>query len=557
MDIDPDPNPNLHPETLVEWHEWGPAPFEEARATDRPVLLSLSTPWCEWCATMDREAFSNPAVAANIHDDFVPIRVDADRNPRIRDRYTMGGFPSTVFLTPGGELISGATYMSVENLRSVLERVRESWTERDDTGRVPRALNNTATPHGDLDERIEANMTGQLQAAYDEEFGGWGDGAKFPLPQTVEFALKRDRDRALRTLEAIATHLYDTYDGGFFRYAGTRDWGDLHREKVLDTNAAICRAFSIAYLYTGEETYRDPARGTIDYLTTTLWTGDGFAGSQAASDYYTLEPTEREGSDPPFIDETIFADRTSLAIDALCQFYAVTDHEDTRRYAERALSHVLKTLVDDGEVYHYDWNGNERGDDSERRQEQDPQGLLIDQTRVLGALTTAAQVLDPKYIEPARAIADWTIEHRRDRDGIFLDGPTTGPALLDRPLKPLDTTAELADALVDLALLTGDETYREIARTALEAFAGARDRMGIEVAGYATAVSRIVDMPLVIEVADDPGSDLHRAALRVADHEKVVVLTGESDGTAIVVTDGERSESVTTPDALVSLIERE
>lgn len=90
-----DTAPDTHPETLVEWHEWGPAPFEEARATDRPILLSLFTPWCEWCATMDREAFSNPTVAANIHDDFIPIRVDADRHPRVRDRYTMGGFPST------------------------------------------------------------------------------------------------------------------------------------------------------------------------------------------------------------------------------------------------------------------------------------------------------------------------------------------------------------------------------------------------------------------------------------------------------------------------------
>jgi uncharacterized protein YyaL (SSP411 family) len=546
--------PDTHPETLVEWHEWGPAPFEEARAADRPVLLSLSTPWCEWCATMDREAFSNPTVAANIHDDFVPIRVDADRRPRIRDRYTMGGFPSTVFLTPEGKVISGATYMSTETLRSVLERVRESWSESDNAGRIPRALRDAAMPRGESDDRIEENMAGQTQAAYDEEFGGWGDGAKFPLPQTVEFALKRDRDRALRTLEAIATHLYDTYDGGFFRYAGTRDWGDPHREKVLDTNAAVCRAFSTAYLYTGEETYRDPARGTIDYLTTTLWTGDAFAGSQAASDYYTLEPTERESTDPPHVDETVFADRNSLASDALCRFYAVTDDEDARRYAERALSYVLETLVDEGEVSHYQRDESESKKEKEEDREQ--RGLLIDQTRVLGALTTAAQVLDRKYVKPARTIADWTIEHRWDeQDRAFLDGPTTGPALLDRPLKPLDTTAELADALIDLAILTGDETYRETAQTALEAFAGARDRMGVEVAGYASAVSRLVTKPLVIEVADNPGSDLHRAALRVADHEKVVVLTDESDGTATVITDGERSESVTTPDALVSVIE--
>lgn len=528
-------------ETLVEWHEWGPAPFEEARAADRPVLLSISTPWCEWCETMDEGAFSNPAVAANIHDDFVPIRVNADRQPRVRDRYTMGGFPSTVFLTPSGEVITGATYMDTETLRSVLERVRESWTDAE-VGQVPRALRDTEPPHGELSEQIEEQMTGQIAAAYDEEFGGWGDSAKFPLPRTVEFALKRDRPRALRTLEAIATHLYDTYDGGFYRYAETRDWSDLHREKVLDTNAAVCRAFTTAYLYTGDEQYRKPAEGTIDYLTTTLHTGPAFAGSQAASEYYTLNPTEREAHQPPSIDETVFADRNALAIDALCQFHAVTDHEGARRYAERALSYVLETLLEDGAVRHYDGGAK---------------GLLSDQARLLGALTTAAQTLDPEYAEPAQTIADWTIEQRRDADGRFLDGPRDGPALLDRPLRPLTMTAELANALVDLAVLTGSEEYRDTARTALSAFAGAHDRMGVEVAGYASAVSRLRTPPLVIEVADDTGSDLHRAALRVADHEKVVRIADATAGTATVITDGERSDPVADPASLVSLIEDE
>ncbi len=530
----------METDTLIEWHEWGPAPFEEARAADRPVLLSISAPWCEWCETMDEGAFSNPAVAANVHDDFVPIRVDADRHPRVRDRYTMGGFPSTVFLTPAGEVITGATYLDTETLRSVLERVRESWT--DDAGRIPRALRDTEPPHGELDERIEERMNGQLEAAYDEEFGGWGDSAKFPLPRTVEFALKRDRQRALRTLEAIATHLYDTYDGGFYRYAESRDWSDLHREKMLDTNAAVCRAFTTAYLYTGDEQYRNPARGTIDYLTTTLHTGAAFAGSQTASDYYTLDPTDREARQQPSIDETVFAGRNALAIDALCQFYAVTDDEGAQRYAERTLSYVLEELFESGAVRHY---------------EDGTKGLLADQARLLGALTTAAQTLDPSYIEPAKAIADWTIEQRRDSDGRFLDGPQEGPALLDRPLRPLDATAELADALVDLAVLTETEAYRNVARTALSAVAGAHDRMGVEVAGYATAVSRLITPPLVIEVADDPGSDLHRAALRVADHEKVVCLDDPSDETATIITDGERSDPVTSPEALVSLIEEE
>ncbi|MFD1527645.1 thioredoxin domain-containing protein, partial [Halolamina salina] len=69
--------------------------------------------------------------------------------------------------------------------------------------------------------------------------------------------------------------------------------------------------------------------------------------------------------------------------------------------------------------------------------------------------------------------------------------------------------------------LTGDDEYRGIARETVGAFAGASHRVGVQVAEYGTAASRLVHEPLTVAVADEPGSDLHRAALRIADHEKV------------------------------------
>jgi uncharacterized protein YyaL (SSP411 family) len=79
--------------TLVDWHHWGPEPLETAARTDTPVLLSLSAPWCEWCRRMDEAAYSDPTLATNVGDSFVPVRVDVDRHPRVRERFNMGGFP--------------------------------------------------------------------------------------------------------------------------------------------------------------------------------------------------------------------------------------------------------------------------------------------------------------------------------------------------------------------------------------------------------------------------------------------------------------------------------
>jgi hypothetical protein len=525
--------------TKVEWREWGAEAFEVAERTNKPVLLSLAAPWSGESRRMDGTTYSEPRIAANINDGFVPVRVDADRQPRVRERYNMGGFPSTVFLTPEGKVLTGATFLGTEGFRGILDSVRKTWDGKGEAaGSVPRALREGAPAGGSVRPRIEEHMVEQLLAAYDEEFGGWGSDVKFPLPRTIEFALVRARDQATRTLDAVQTHLLDTYDGGFYRYATNRNWRGAVREKLADENAALVRAFAHGYRYTGDENYRDSAAQTVDYLTTDCWTGDAFAASQGGDEeYYTLEPTEREAADAPSVDETVLADRNGLVIDGLLTFAAYTDNERATSYAERARDHVCETLVDGGEVTHYDDEGA-------------PSGLLVDQTRVLAGLTTSWQVRGEAG--PARDIADWTIDHLRDDSGAFRDGPTEGPGLLDRPLYPLDTTVELADELLTLSLLTGEDRYREVAHDAVAAFGAAAERMGVEVAHYAATAARLL-APQAVEVGTPAGTDLHRAALRLTDHDTVVVPGADRDGAALVA-DGSVEGSAGSPAALETLL---
>ncbi len=531
--------------TRVEWREWGQAAFDEASSTDRPVLLSLTATWCDHCHEMDAETYAEPRIAANINDSFVPVRVDVDRYPRVRDRYNMGGFPSTVFCAPDGGVLTGAGYLGPDGMRQVLDSVRTMWeTKGSGAARIPRPLREDNPPAGELIRDIESAMLGQLTEAYDEVAGGWGTEPKFPLPDALEFALKRDREMALRSFDAVGANLLDEYDGGFYRFATDRDWSGLQYEKLLDSNGALVRAFANAYLHTGSDEYREPAERTIEYLTTTLWNdeADAFSNSQAPGDpaAHGLDATDRASADEPPVDDGVFAGSNALAIEGVLTYYAYTDDTRARRYAERALSTLHEDLLRDGVAVHERGEAGQLGDD--------PTCLLTNQARVLAALTTAASTIDTDHLPPARAVADATIDRLHD-DGSFLDGPASGVGLCDRPLRPLDANVAMADSLLELAVLTGDDRYREYARDALESFAGASDRFGVQVARYGTAVARLLDGPLVIRVADDPGSDLHRAALRLADHEKVVVpnATAIDDGTARVERDDHHTEPAETP----------
>ena len=57
-----------HADNPVDWREWGPEAFEEARRRDVPVLLSVGYAACHWCHVMAHESFEDDEVARVVND---------------------------------------------------------------------------------------------------------------------------------------------------------------------------------------------------------------------------------------------------------------------------------------------------------------------------------------------------------------------------------------------------------------------------------------------------------------------------------------------------------
>ena len=116
----------------------GAAPaFEEARGAQVPVLLALGPRWCPATAAMMRGAYGDPRVADLLEERFVPIRVDAEARPDVGERYSLGGWPTTAFLTPDGHVLGGETYATAERMRG--PAVARRRCVRGAAGRDPRA----------------------------------------------------------------------------------------------------------------------------------------------------------------------------------------------------------------------------------------------------------------------------------------------------------------------------------------------------------------------------------------------------------------------------------
>ena len=72
-----------HKDNPVDWHAWGPAALAEARAPDKPILLSVGYAACHWCHVMAHESFEDAETAALMNELFVNIKVDREERPDI------------------------------------------------------------------------------------------------------------------------------------------------------------------------------------------------------------------------------------------------------------------------------------------------------------------------------------------------------------------------------------------------------------------------------------------------------------------------------------------
>jgi uncharacterized protein YyaL (SSP411 family) len=327
-----------HAHNPVDWLPWGEEAFDKARREDKPIFLSVGYSTCHWCHVMAHESFEDPAVAALLNRHFVPVKVDREERPDV-DRLYMsyvqavtrgaGGWPMSVWLTPGLQPFYGGTYFPPDDLYGrpgfarVLESLAEAWrTARPqleaaagETVEKLREHLSRAAPAAAPGEAALAAAASAFLSSYDAESGGFGGAPKFPRPSVFAFLLRhhaRTGDRgslgaALHTLRAMACGgVCDQLGGGFHRYAVDARWRIPHFEKMLYDQAQLAGAYLEACALTGERQYADVARDTLAYVRRDL-TGPegqfyaaedadsavaGTAGERAEGAFYTW--TERE-----------------------------------------------------------------------------------------------------------------------------------------------------------------------------------------------------------------------------------------------------------------------
>jgi uncharacterized protein YyaL (SSP411 family) len=538
-----------HAENPVDWWEWGPEAFEEARRRNVPVLLSVGYAACHWCHVMAHESFEDEATAAYMNEHFVSIKVDREERPDVDAVYMQatvsmtghGGWPMTCVLDHDGNPFFAGTYYPPEprhgqaSFTQVLEALSDAWSDRaDEVHRVAASLREhlqapSALPTAPIDATALQKAVVTLAGEFDPMAGGFGAAPKFPPTMVLELlrrfaardveegseeaqVVKQARHMLARTVQAMAGGgMYDQLGGGFARYAVDRGWVVPHFEKMLYDNGQLLGLYARLGTSLGDRV----ARETADFMLRELRTPEGGFASALDADSEGAEGTFYVWT-PAQLVEVLGADDGAWAADVL----AVTE-EGTFEHGTSTLQ--LRHAPDDADR----WDGVRRrllaARDERVRPARDDKvvaawnGLAIsglaDAWRRLGEQRWLDAALDAGRLLVDVHLVDGRLR-RVSRDGV-----------VGAPAGVLEDLGCVATAFVDLAAATADATWLDRAR-ALMADALARFRAGD--GGFHDTAA---DAEALVARPRDPGDNASPSGTSASVHAFVglAALTGERE----------------------------
>ncbi len=299
-----------HKDNPVHWRAWGEAALAEARATGKPILLSVGYAACHWCHVMAHESFEDAGTAEVMNKLFVNIKVDREERPDVDAIYMgalhelgeQGGWPLTMFLTSDAEPFWGGTYFPKEQrygrpaFVSVLNEVARIYRDEPDKVRTNADVlkdrlkpAHRVTASDPPSEAMLADLGRRMVQAIDPVNGGISGAPKFPQPQFFGFlwrsGIRYDLTNPLEAVNVTLTHIaqggiYDHLGGGFSRYSVDERWLVPHFEKMLYDNAQLIDLMTESWRESKSPLYAQRIAETVDWLLREMVVdGGGFAAS--------------------------------------------------------------------------------------------------------------------------------------------------------------------------------------------------------------------------------------------------------------------------------------
>lgn len=107
----------------VKWRRDYLAACKEARESQRPMVVDFGTRECIWCKKLDATTFHDQEVIKQMNEQFIPVKIDAERDPSLAQSMRVQIYPTLVFISHDGKVLgSHEGFVDVEQFNQQLCR---------------------------------------------------------------------------------------------------------------------------------------------------------------------------------------------------------------------------------------------------------------------------------------------------------------------------------------------------------------------------------------------------------------------------------------------------
>lgn len=285
-----------HAHNPVDWLPYTSEVLQNAKNSEKLIVISIGYAACHWCHVMEENCFENEDIATVMNDFYTNIKVDREEKPAVDHSYMQalqlmtrqGGWPLNIIALPDGRPVWGATYVPPEQWKNVLLQLKNLYQKDPEkmigyANKLEEGLQQMQLI--EVEDFKENNFSKafltekllSLRDNFDHKNGGNQGAPKFMLPTNFDFLIeyasqqknKDLQDFVFFTLQKMAYGgVYDQLQGGFSRYSVDERWHIPHFEKMLYDNAQLVSLYAKAYLQSKKELFKTTAATTINFMET-------------------------------------------------------------------------------------------------------------------------------------------------------------------------------------------------------------------------------------------------------------------------------------------------
>jgi len=109
----------------IRWQSFAGG-MARGKSENKMVFLHFYAEWCATCKVMEEKTFKDAGVIASLNMDYIPVKIDVDRNKKISEMFKIKLLPDTWFIAEDNEIIGHRPgYISPEQLKALLKMFRE------------------------------------------------------------------------------------------------------------------------------------------------------------------------------------------------------------------------------------------------------------------------------------------------------------------------------------------------------------------------------------------------------------------------------------------------